>query len=127
MLLFMRGYASIGQSQGVSAGCGRYWLARLTLQPDGLYALTIEPDLIEEVARIVGKSSITPHVTGKYRAGDIRHCFADLALARSKLGYSPQVGFRQGLAEFAEWLKDKVAEDRVDHATAELESRGLVA
>ncbi len=83
--------------------------------------------IAEEVARIVGKSSITPHVTGKYRAGDIRHCFADLALARSKLGYAPQVGFREGLAEFAEWLKDKVAEDRVDHATAELESRGLVA
>jgi len=83
--------------------------------------------IAEEVARIVGKSSITPHVTGKYRAGDIRHCFADLALARSKLGYAPQVDFRQGLAEFAEWLKDKVAEDRVDHATAELESRGLGA
>jgi dTDP-L-rhamnose 4-epimerase len=83
--------------------------------------------IAEEVARIVGKSSITPHVTGKCRAGDIRHCFADLALARSKLGYAPQVGFRQGLEELAEWLKDKVAEDRVDHATAELESRGLVA
>lgn len=83
--------------------------------------------IAEEVARIVGNSSITPRVTGKYRAGDIRHCFADLALARRKLGYAPQVDFRQGLAELAEWLKDKVAEDRVDHATAELESRGLVA
>jgi dTDP-L-rhamnose 4-epimerase len=83
--------------------------------------------IAEDVAWIVGKSSITPHVTGKYRAGDIRHCFADLALARSKLGYAPQVDFRQGLEELAAWLDDKVAEDRVDHATAELESRGLVA
>jgi len=83
--------------------------------------------LAEDVARVVGKPSITPHVTGKYRAGDIRHCFADLTLSKSKLGYTPQVDFRQGLEELADWLKDKVAEDRVDHATAELESRGLVA
>jgi dTDP-L-rhamnose 4-epimerase len=83
--------------------------------------------IAEDVARIVGKSSIAPRVTGKYRAGDIRHCFADLALARSKLGYVPQVDFREGLEELAAWLDDKVAEDRVDHATAELESRGLVA
>jgi dTDP-L-rhamnose 4-epimerase len=83
--------------------------------------------IAEDVARIVGKSAVTPRVTGKYRAGDIRHCFADLTLAKSKLGYAPQVDFRRGLIEFAEWLKDKVAEDRVDHATAELEARGLVA
>jgi dTDP-L-rhamnose 4-epimerase len=87
--------------------------------------------IAEDLARIIGRpstrSAITPHVTGKYRAGDIRHCFADLTLSRNKLGYNPQVDFRQGLEELAEWLKDKVAEDRVDHATAELESRGLVA
>jgi dTDP-L-rhamnose 4-epimerase len=83
--------------------------------------------IAEDVARIVGKPSIAPRVTGKYRAGDIRHCFADIGLARSKLGYAPQVDFRAGLEELAAWLDDKVAEDRVDHATAELESRGLVA
>jgi dTDP-L-rhamnose 4-epimerase len=83
--------------------------------------------IAEDVARIIGKSSITPHVTGRYRAGDIRHCFADLTLSRTQLGFEPQVDFRQGLQELAEWLTDKVAEDHVDHATAELESRGLVA
>jgi dTDP-L-rhamnose 4-epimerase len=81
----------------------------------------------EDLARIVGKSSITPHVTGKYRAGDIRHCFADITLSRTKLGYAPQVEFGEGLEQLAGWLEDKVAEDRVDHATAELETRGLVA
>jgi dTDP-L-rhamnose 4-epimerase len=83
--------------------------------------------IAEDIARVVGKSSIAPHVTGKHRAGDIRHCFADLALSRTKLGYEPQVDFREGLQELAEWLADKVADDRVDHATAELEARGLVA
>jgi dTDP-L-rhamnose 4-epimerase len=80
-----------------------------------------------DVAWVVGKSAITPRVTGKYRAGDIRHRFADLAPARRKRGYIPQVDFRQGPAEFAAWLEDQVADDRVDRATAELESRGLVA
>jgi dTDP-L-rhamnose 4-epimerase len=83
--------------------------------------------ITEDIARIVGKCRLTPHITGKYRSGDIRHCFADLTLSRTTLGYEPQVDFRQGLQELAEWLTDKVAEDRVEHATAELESRGLVA
>ncbi len=83
--------------------------------------------IAEDLAAVVGKSWITPHVTGKYRAGDIRHCFADITLSRSKLGFVPQVDFAEGLAQLAEWLADKVAEDRVDHATAELETRGLVA
>lgn len=81
----------------------------------------------EDLAKIVGKPRLKPQVTGKYRAGDIRHCFADIALSQKKLGFAPQVAFAQGLAELADWLADKVAEDRVDQATAELETRGLVA
>ncbi len=81
----------------------------------------------EDLTRIIGKPSVSPHVTGKYRAGDIRHCFADLTLSRSRLGYAPQVDFAKGLEQLSAWLEGKIAEDRVEHATAELESRGLVA
>jgi dTDP-L-rhamnose 4-epimerase len=81
----------------------------------------------EDIAQVIGWASISPYVTGKYRTGDIRHCFADLTLSRSRLGYEPRVDFRAGLEELADWLKDKVADDRVEDATAELESRGLVA
>jgi dTDP-L-rhamnose 4-epimerase len=81
----------------------------------------------EDLAAVVGCASLAPQVTGKYRVGDIRHCFADITLARTKLDYAPEVDFGDGLEELAEWLADKVAEDRVDHATAELELRGLVA
>jgi dTDP-L-rhamnose 4-epimerase len=83
--------------------------------------------IAEDLAAVVGKSGITPHVTGKYRAGDIRHCFADIGAARAKLGYVPQVDFAAGLDQLAEWLADQVADDRVDLATAELANRGLVA
>lgn len=81
----------------------------------------------EDLARISGKSWIKPHVTGKYRVGDIRHCFADISLSRARLGYVPRVDFAEGLAGLADWLAGKAAVDRVDQATAELETRGLVA
>jgi dTDP-L-rhamnose 4-epimerase len=80
-----------------------------------------------DLARVMNRAAIVPQIVGKYRMGDIRHCFADVAKSRATLGFVPQVRFEAGLAELAEWLGGQVAEDRVDRATAELESRGLVA
>lgn len=83
--------------------------------------------IAEDLARIVGKPQIKPHVTGKYRAGDIRHCFCDISLSQRELGFSPGISFEDGLSELADWLGAQVAHDAVDQATAELERRGLVA
>jgi dTDP-L-rhamnose 4-epimerase len=83
--------------------------------------------IAQDLARIVGLPQIVPHVTGKYRAGDIRHCFADISLSQRELGFVPEIAFEEGLAELAEWLSKQVALDQIDHATAELERRGLVA
>lgn len=79
------------------------------------------------LANAMGRSDITPHVTGKFRAGDIRHCFADITKARDSFGFSPQVDFDEGLAELVEWLSGQVAVDGVERATEELARRGLVA
>ena len=83
--------------------------------------------IAEELARVMGRDSVTARVVGKYRAGDIRHCFADIAKSRSELGFAPSVAFRDGLEELAEWLGGQCAVDSVERATAELERRGLVA
>ncbi len=83
--------------------------------------------IADELARVTGKPETKPHVTGKYRVGDIRHCFADISLARSELDFAPSVNFTDGLSELAEWLAGQVADDQIDRATAELERRGLVA
>jgi dTDP-L-rhamnose 4-epimerase len=80
-----------------------------------------------DLAEVMGRPSIAPHVTGKYRAGDIRHCFADMTRSKAELGFSPEVDFREGLEELAVWLSGQVAEDAVDRATDELRARGLVA
>ncbi|HZQ61926.1 MAG TPA: NAD-dependent epimerase/dehydratase family protein [Casimicrobiaceae bacterium] len=82
-------------------------------------------ELAERMANVLGKSYLQPEVTGKYRVGDIRHCFADIAKAREKLGYRPRVALDNGLTELAEWLEGQAAEDRVAQASAELSARGL--
>ena len=80
--------------------------------------------LAEQLAASIGKE-IEPELTGDYRAGDIRHCFADVSLARETLGYEPQVELADGMRELVAWLDGQVAVDRVDDAAAELARRGL--
>lgn len=79
------------------------------------------------LAQAMGRPGIAPEITGKARAGDIRHCVPDLSLAKEHLGYVARRDFRDGLAELAEWVALQQAEDRVAEARRELEERGLVA
>jgi dTDP-L-rhamnose 4-epimerase len=81
--------------------------------------------IASRLADILGKQDIAPEVTGKFRVGDIRHCFADVSLAKQVLGYAPQVTLEQGMTELAAWLEGQVAVDEVDAAAAELAKRGL--
>jgi dTDP-L-rhamnose 4-epimerase len=82
-------------------------------------------ELAERMARALGKDHLQPHISGKYRMGDIRHCFADISLARSAIGYMPRITLEQGVLELADWLEGQVADDRLDSASAELAARGL--
>ena len=82
-------------------------------------------EIAEKLARILRKGHITAEITGKYRVGDIRHCYADISKARSILGYQPQTTLEDGLFELAEWLEGQTAEDKVADASRELAERGL--
>lgn len=82
-------------------------------------------DLAERIAEAVGRPHVVPVVSGRFRAGDIRHCFADITAARELLGFEPRVSITAGLRELADWLDGQTAVDRVDEARLELESRGL--
>ncbi len=81
-------------------------------------------EVAEKLAQTLGKS-IEPVITGKYRTGDIRHCFADISKAERLLGYQPQFYLEENLPELADWLGGQVAVDHVERATLELEKRGL--
>ncbi|OJY26042.1 MAG: nucleoside-diphosphate-sugar epimerase [Myxococcales bacterium 68-20] len=82
-------------------------------------------DIALHMADVMDRRSLVPEITGKYRMGDVRHCFADISLAQRLLGYEPSVGLDEGLTELATWLDGQVARDRVVEARAELEARGL--
>jgi dTDP-L-rhamnose 4-epimerase len=75
-----------------------------------------QPRTMLEVARAMAKAmdrgNLEPEVPGRYRFGDVRHCFADIALARSALGYEPKVEFEKGLVELVAWLQSQMARDR---------------
>jgi dTDP-L-rhamnose 4-epimerase len=71
--------------------------------------------------------SIPSVVSGQYRSGDIRHCFADISKARNLLGYRPRVTLQQGLGHLACWLRSQAADDRVERAIEDLSFHGLVA
>jgi dTDP-L-rhamnose 4-epimerase len=81
-------------------------------------------EIARRLADVLGKS-VEPEVTGKYRVGDIRHCFSDIALARDLLGFEPKVDFEDGLVQLAQWLEGQIAVDRVQQAANELVARGL--
>jgi len=82
-------------------------------------------EIARRMATVLDKAHLEPEIVGKYRVGDIRHCFADITQARQMLGYQPQISLQAGMAQLAEWLKGQVAVDQVAEATKELEKRGL--
>jgi dTDP-L-rhamnose 4-epimerase len=88
------------------------------------------PMTVKEVAErtigALGVSGIEPEITGKYRAGDIRHCFADISLAKRILRWEPQVSLKEGLEDLASWLAGQQAIDRGVEAREELAVRGLM-
>jgi dTDP-L-rhamnose 4-epimerase len=82
-------------------------------------------EVASRMAAVMGVEHLIPEITRQYRVGDIRHCFADITLARERLGYEPAVSLEDGLVELAAWLAGQQAHDRVAEAHQELEVRRL--
>ena len=81
--------------------------------------------LAELLARLLG-SGQAPEITQNYRAGDIRHCFADMGRLQA-LGYQPQVRLEDGFDELVDWVLSQTAVDGFEQARQELVSRGLAS
>ena len=90
---------------------------------------TGRPTSVRTVCNLLAKGlglDIEPEIVAKYREGDIRHCVADISKAKALLGYEPRVSLEQGIPELLSWVRAQAAQDQVESATAELESRQLV-
>ncbi|MBS3135527.1 GDP-mannose 4,6-dehydratase [Candidatus Woesearchaeota archaeon] len=79
----------------------------------------------ETLASLYGKK-IKPDIVGKFRKGDVRHCFSDISKIKSKLDFSPKVSFNDGMKDLIRWAGETDSVDKVDIATKELEERGLL-
>jgi dTDP-L-rhamnose 4-epimerase len=105
----------------------------LALTQDGADGRTVNvgtgvPTSVVEVAHTIARGlgkEIEPDVVGKYRAGDIRHCYADPALAQRLLGFRAEIPFEAGMQDLLRWLEGQEAEDSVDAASEALAARGL--
>ena len=82
-------------------------------------------DLATHVAAALG-SALEPQVTGEFRAGDVRHCFADTTRARDLLAFEASRTLEDGLLELAEWVARQTVDERGDEAVGDLRARGLV-
>jgi dTDP-L-rhamnose 4-epimerase len=58
-------------------------------------------DVAEFLCEAAGTDAPRPEVTGEFRLGDVRHVFADPALARKELVFAAEVDLAHGMAEFA--------------------------
>ena len=99
---------------------------------EGFHALNVGSGMptsvmaVAEALRGLLGSTSSLAVSGDFRAGDIRHCYADLTLARTVLGFEPSLDVTQGLGRFCQWvLTQPVLEDRSEKAMSELARLGL--
>lgn len=82
-------------------------------------------DVGRAIARELGRPVDDFIVNNQYRAGDIRHCYADVSRAEKMLGFKASTVFEDGVSELCNWVGSQTATDMVDKATEELKKRGL--
>jgi dTDP-L-rhamnose 4-epimerase len=105
----------------------------LALEQDGADGRTLNvgtgrPTSVNDVARVIAQGlgkELEPEIVSQYRAGDIRHCYADTTLANELLGFRAEIPFEAGMEELLAWLEGQEAADSVDAAREALVARGL--
>ncbi len=92
---------------------------------------TGEPVSVLEVAGLLAQHlgwSGGFEIRNRFRAGDIRHCFADISRIRKLLGYAPRYRFADGVPELIAWVaqQEGLALPDADLADRQLQAHGLL-
>jgi dTDP-L-rhamnose 4-epimerase len=83
-------------------------------------------DVANKLVRLY-KSKVQVNISGIFRAGDIRHNFADITKIRDDLGFEPEVSFDEGISAFVKWACcQELTEDRYSQSLSELRENGLI-
>ena len=89
-----------------------------------------KPIAVLELAKLLGEvmgTNAEPVVSGRYRAGDIRHNFADTSRFKQITGLTQRVTLETGIQRFCDWVAEQpVPEDLLERANAELAARKLL-
>ncbi|MDX6410606.1 MAG: dTDP-L-rhamnose 4-epimerase, partial [Gaiellaceae bacterium] len=67
---------------------------------------------VDDIADVLARGldvDLEPERTGQYRAGDIRHCYADPARAEALLGFKAAVSLEDGMTDLIRWLDGREA------------------
>ena len=62
-------------------------------------------EMVQSIETVLGKKAVI--IKEPEKPGDVQITYANISKARKLLGYEPQTKFEDGLAEMAEWLKNK--------------------
>ncbi len=84
---------------------------------------------VNEIAETLSatlRRSCPAEISGKYRDGDIRHCFADISLIESKLGWAPRFEFRSGVNTVLRWVLSQTNVKIIGDSYSELKALGLL-
>lgn len=83
-------------------------------------------EMASTLARLLQKN-IAPEILGKYRVGDIRHCFADIGKIERVFGLRPERDFEAGMDELIDWVRvARKPTDRSEACLSELQGSRLV-
>jgi dTDP-L-rhamnose 4-epimerase len=64
-------------------------------------------------------------VTGRFRVGDIRHCYADMSKAVDFVGEASTDSFARGIKDLITWARNEKGVVALDQSLAELSEHGL--
>jgi dTDP-L-rhamnose 4-epimerase len=99
---------------------------------EGQYVFNVgagRPTTVAEVAAALARGlglNLAPEYLGKFRAGDVRHCFSDPSRARAMLGFEARYTLEEGLPALIEWCRHEEVQDDVERSLKELADRRLV-
>jgi dTDP-L-rhamnose 4-epimerase len=88
------------------------------------------PSSISHVAEMLTRhltgGEVQPQILNQFRAGDIRHCYADVTKAHDLLGFEPRITLQEGLGDLLAWVGEQTAQDRFAQVERELAAKALV-
>jgi dTDP-L-rhamnose 4-epimerase len=79
-------------------------LTKPSVMPGAYNVASGVPHTVGEMAKTLADAfgtGVEPEVSGRWRLGDVRHIVASPARAAAELGFRAEIGFAEGMKEFA--------------------------